>query len=92
MEKNRTTVVIDGREYPVASVESVEHIQQVAKLVDDKVREIRTQQSVLNPQVALAFAALNLADELVNLQQKLRPDGESGDFVKRKRVYRRVKK
>ena len=50
------------------------------------------QQSVLNPQVALAFAALNLADELVNLQQKLRPDGEPGDFVKRKRVYRRVKK
>ena len=52
MEKNRTTVVIDGREYPVASVESVEHIQQVAKLVDDKVREIRIQQSVLNPDSA----------------------------------------
>ena len=72
MEKNRVTVTIDGREYPVASVEPVEHIENVAQLVDSKVRELR-RSAVLNHEIALVFACLNLADELVKLKGQTEP-------------------
>lgn len=99
MEKNRVIVQIDGREYPVASVESVEHIEQVAQLVDQKVRELRNN-SVLNREIALTFACLNLADELIKLKGETMPksaeelpkEEEPAPEVKPKRPYKRTKK
>ena len=87
MEKNRVTVTIDGREYPVASVESVEHIENVAQLVDSKVRELR-RSAVLNHEIALVFACLNLADELVKIKglnepQKIEETGEPENKTRR---------
>ena len=98
MEKNRVTVMIDGREYPVASVESVEHIEAVAQLVDAKVRELRNK-AVLNHELALAFTALNLADELVRLSETSAAQSEASEadvpqeaVSKAKRSYKRTKK
>ena len=98
MAKNRVTVMIDGREYPVASIESVEHIEAVAQLVDAKVRELRNK-AVLNHELALVFAALNLADELVRLKETPAVQREASEadepqesVLKTKRSYKRTKK
>ena len=98
MAKNRVTVMIDGREYPVASIESVEHIEAVAQLVDTKVRELRNK-AVLNHELALVFAALNLADELVRLREMPSVQKETVEtevphesMPKAKRSYKRTKK
>ena len=91
MEKNRTMVSIDGREYPVVSVESVEHIQEIAQMVDERVRSIRNR-SVLNPQAALVFAALNLADELSKLKPEEEAAREPEIIGNRRREVRRITK
>ncbi len=70
MEKNHTIVSIDGRDYPVTSVESVEHIQEIAQVVDKRVRAIR-RGAVLNPMTAIVFTALNLADDLSKRREEV---------------------
>ena len=63
-EPNSTTVEIFGREYKIKGVADSEYMHDVAKYVDDKMKEV-SQGSSLPSQDRLAIlAALNIADEL----------------------------
>ncbi|MGO0122642.1 cell division protein ZapA [Desulfothermobacter acidiphilus] len=68
-EKNRVEVEIAGEPYVLVSEEPVEHIQKVAQLVHDKVREMRRRNPRLPLNRAIVLAALNLAHEYLRLQE-----------------------
>lgn len=72
MSKNRVEVVIGGNIYALQGTESEEHMQRVAKVINEKLTEIQTSyekghigQSKLN-----TLLVLNLADECVKKQEK----------------------
>lgn len=66
---NRVTVVIYGQEYTIKGDESKEYVENVARYVDRKMRQIGQKSPQLTlPKVAI-LTALNIADELHKLQQ-----------------------
>lgn len=69
MEKQKTTVVVAGREYTLVSTEPPEYMQRVAAYADRKLRE-SSLSSRLPRQQADALAAVNLADELLKAQDE----------------------
>lgn len=73
MSKNRVEVVIGGNIFALQSDESEEHMQRVAKVMNDKLAEIQATydkthvgQSKIN-----TLLTLNLADECVKRQENL---------------------
>jgi len=69
--KTKTLVRIGGREYPIKSVESEEYIHKVAIYVDKKMEEIKQRQPNLSTTMLAMLTAINLADEVIKLQQKV---------------------
>lgn len=67
---NRVRVEILGSQYTLRGKESVEHMKQVAKLVDDLMRELSGSHSYLDLKRIAVLTALNMADELVTLREK----------------------
>jgi cell division protein ZapA len=69
-ETNRIRVIIYGQEYQIRGEASVDHIRQVAALVDNKMRDIAS----INPRLDLhrlaVLAAVNIADEFFRLRQE----------------------
>ena len=61
----RTTVDIFGEKYVVRGDESVEYIAEVARLVDDRMRELARASRGMSRSRLAVLAALNLADELM---------------------------
>jgi len=71
MQKGTTRVEIFGSEYLVkadAQVE-VDHVNELAKYVDRKMREVATTTSVISTAKVAILAALNIADELFSLRK-----------------------
>lgn len=64
MEKNATTVEIFGREYKIRGVADDQYIQEVARFVDEKMKEVSKGSSLPSPDRLAILAALNIADEL----------------------------
>lgn len=71
VERTKTVVRIGGREYTIRSVESEEYIHKVAIYVDKKMEEIRQRQPNLSTTMLAMLTAINLADEVIKLQQKV---------------------
>ncbi|MDN5276897.1 MAG: cell division protein ZapA [Clostridiales bacterium] len=71
VEKTKTVVRIGGREYAIKSMESEEYIHKVAIYVDKKMEEIRQRQPNLSTTMLAMLTAINLADEVIKLQQKV---------------------
>ena len=71
MDKTRTTVKICGKEYTMAGFESEEYIHRVAIFVDRKIAELKSQYVNLNPTTLSVLAAVNIADELLKLQDQM---------------------
>ncbi len=69
--KTKTVVRIGGREYSIKSMESEEYIHKVAIYVDKKMEEIRQRQPNLSTTMLAMLTAINLADEVIKLQQKV---------------------
>lgn len=70
--KGTARVEIFGNEYFVkadAQVE-VDHVNELAKYVDKKMREIATTTSVVSTAKVAILAALNIADELFTLRKE----------------------
>ena len=67
-EKNKLVVKINEREYTIASQESREYMLGIADLVDRKMKEISHASPELNTTLTAVLTALNLADDLVRLQ------------------------
>jgi len=68
MEKTRTSVNICGKEYVMAGFESEEYIHRVAICVDRKMTDLKGQYVNLNPNTLSVLTAINIADDLLKLQ------------------------
>ena len=64
-EKNITKVklTICGNQFVVKADESIHYIQKIAKIVDERVKEIEDSSSKINIQMATIIAALNYCDQ-----------------------------
>lgn len=70
MEKTRTMVKICGKEYIMAGFEKEEYIHRVAIYVDRKMTELKGQYVNLNPGTLAVLTAINVADDLLKLQDQ----------------------
>ena len=70
MEKIRTTVRVAGHNYTLASYDSQEHVQRVAKYVDRMINELGLVTRLSAAQVAV-LAAINIADDMVKARDEV---------------------
>ena len=71
MEKIRTTVRIAGREYTIASYDSEEHVNRVAKWVDRSMNELAAATKLPAGQLAV-LTAVNATDEMMKSRDEIR--------------------
>lgn len=71
-----TQVEIFGRTYTARGHDDDGHLQEVAALVDRKMREVAEHLTDRDPERVAILAALNIADELIKSQ-----DREAGERV-----------
>ncbi len=71
MDKTRTVVKICGKEYMMAGFESEEYIHRVAIYVDRKMSELKSQYVNLNTTTLSVLTSINIADDLLKLQDQL---------------------
>jgi cell division protein ZapA len=64
-----TTVEIMGREYRVRGAADEKYVQEVARYVDEKVREVSQGSSLPASDRVAILAAMNIADELFQLRR-----------------------
>jgi cell division protein ZapA len=70
-EKVATTVTIFGGEYRVKGPEDSEYVRDVARLVDERMREVADHQNITSQSRVAILASLNLADELLRERRQL---------------------
>lgn len=63
MDKNRVTVIINGRQYVMVSDESQEYLKKLANYVEGKVSDVRKSTSNIMGERPIVLAALNICDE-----------------------------
>jgi cell division protein ZapA len=68
--KNRVRVNIYGEEYSIRSEGEPDYIRDVAKYVDNKMREIAERTANRSPARVAILAALNITDELFVVRRK----------------------
>jgi len=81
MVMESVTVRIYGEQYTVKSSDDPEYIQNVARLVDEKMREIASGGKVVATSKIAILAALNIAGDLFQAKKEL--DAGNGDAEKR---------
>lgn len=69
-EPNSTRVVIFGDTYQLKGAASPGHLQQVAELVDAKMKEIAARNTKLDHMKTAVLAAINIADELLRIRRR----------------------
>lgn len=89
MDKTRTMVKICGKEYVMAGFESEEYIHRVAIYVDRKMSELKNQYVNLNPNTLSVLTAINVADDLLKLQEQF--DALSKDYAEMSEELKRLK-
>ncbi len=87
-EKNRLVANINGREYTLASSESREYMLSIADLVDKKMQEVQALNRQLNTTHVAVLAALNLAEDY--LQLKASEEALSEEKLKQARRIREL--
>jgi cell division protein ZapA len=70
MGQESIPVEIFGTEYTLKSDADIEHIQQIAKMVDEKMRRLAENSTVKSPAKLAVLTALNIADELHQFKDK----------------------
>ncbi|XJZ26423.1 cell division protein ZapA [Bacillota bacterium Lsc_1132] len=70
-QKNRTTVEIYGQSYIILGTESQSHIQYVASLVDEKMREISSKNPLLDVSKLAVLTAVNAVNDYVIIKEQL---------------------
>ena len=74
MSKNKVEVVIGGLIYALQGEESEEHMQKVARLINEKTYEVQSvhhNKQRINPARMNMLVTLNIADECVKRKQEL---------------------
>ncbi|AOM82297.1 cell division protein ZapA [Salisediminibacterium beveridgei] len=69
--KNRTTVTIYGQNYRLVGEDDARHVEKVATMVDDKMRELRAANPYLDVSKLAVLTAVNMCHELVHLQDQI---------------------
>ena len=70
-EKNRITVDIYGTEYVIVGTESANHINQVASMVDEKMREINSKNPSLGTNKLAVLTAINAVNDYLKIKDRL---------------------
>ncbi|MBI41897.1 MAG: cell division protein ZapA [Leptospiraceae bacterium] len=83
----RTTVDIFGEKYVVRGDESVDYIADVARLVDDRMRELARNSRGMSRSRLAILAALNLADELMQERSNPGKKGPEDELLAQKTRY-----
>ncbi len=68
------SVTIFGEEYPIRGYVEKDHILRVAEYVDKKMREIALKSRNRSPGKIAVLAALNMADELLDIKDQNETD------------------
>ncbi|MGI6004505.1 MAG: cell division protein ZapA [Christensenellales bacterium] len=84
MEKIKTTVRIGGKEYTISGADSEEFMHRVAIYVDRKMAAIEEANNNLSTTMLAVLTCLNIADELLKLQQNTEESGEQFQEYKSK--------
>lgn len=71
VEKNRTAVTIYGQQYLIIGNETEEHIRLVASVVDDKMREISSNNPVLDVNKLAVLTAVNAVNDYLKLKERV---------------------
>ncbi len=97
-EKNRLTVLIDGKEYTIVSEQPKEHIQAVALCADTKMREVSQLESSKTHSTAMiaVLTTLNLAEDYINIkndyaQLSQKAEAETAKLMEAEAESRRLK-
>ena len=69
MEKKKVVVEIFGETYPLKSDEPADYVRQLAKLVDDNMRDVAKKTRSFSGSTIGVLAALQLADEYCKLKK-----------------------
>ena len=69
MEKKKVVVEIFGEVYPLTSDEPADYVRQLAKLVDDNMRDVAKKTRSFSGTKIGVLAALQLADEYYKLKK-----------------------
>ncbi|RJX22001.1 MAG: cell division protein ZapA [Ammonifex sp.] len=67
---NRVEVEIAGEPYVLRSEAAPEHIERVARMVNQKIKEVRNRNPRLSLHTAAVVAALNISDEYLVLKDE----------------------
>lgn len=70
VKENRVEVEIAGEPYVLRSESAPEHIERVARMVSQKIKEVRTRNPRLPLLKATVVAALNITDEYLVLKDE----------------------
>jgi cell division protein ZapA (FtsZ GTPase activity inhibitor) len=70
-EKTSVTVRIAGEEHTIRASAEPTYTRQCAKLVDDRIHQIRLQAGLIEGHKAAILAALSIADECFQAQEEL---------------------
>lgn len=70
-EVNRVLVDIFGIQYNLKGEEPVEHLEELASMVDRKMREINSRNPRLNMSQTAVLTALNIADDYLKLKESV---------------------
>ena len=71
VEKTSVTVRIAGEEHTIRASAEPEYTRKCAKLVDDRIHEIRVAAGLIEGHKAAILAALSIADEFFQAQESL---------------------
>lgn len=71
MQKIKATVRIAGKEYSIASYDSVEYVQNVAAWVDRKMNELHAATKLPGSQLAV-LTAVNATDDMMKSREEIR--------------------
>ncbi len=69
-ERASVTVRIAGEEHTIRANAEPEYTRRCAKLVDDRIREIRSKSGLIEGHKAAILAALSIADEYFQAQEE----------------------
>lgn len=71
-EKQSVTVRIAGEEHVIRASAPPEYTRACAKVVDDRIMEIRSRAGLLEPHKSAILAALSITDELLQAREELK--------------------
>lgn len=71
-EKSAVTVRIGGEDHVIRANVEPEYTRRCAKLVDDRIKEIRSQLGLIESHKAAILAALSITDELFQARSELK--------------------